>query len=52
MCKIHKDHILFDLFPWKKKETRKMNKIEIFKFGFLDSVLKVSGTFRVDLALE
>ena len=37
----------------KKEEERrkKMNKIEIFKFGF-SNLLKVSGTFGVDVALE
>ena len=56
MFNICKDRVLFELRPAKKKERRrrrrkKTNKIEIFKFGFLDFV-KVSRTNRVDLALE
>ena len=34
------------------KERKKMDKIEILASGFLDLVKKVSGTYRVDLALE
>ena len=49
MFKVRKDRILFKLFLSKKKEIRKMNKIEIFKFGFLDSV-KGWRTFRLKLA--
>ena len=53
MLKIRKDRILFELCLWEKKEERrkKMNKIEIFKFGF-SNLLKVNGTFGVDIALE
>ena len=50
MFKICKDHILFELFLWRKKRKRK-NKIEILCL-VLFNLLKVSGTFRVDLALE
>ena len=35
----------------KRKERKKMDKIEIFMFGF-STLLKVSGTYRIDLALE
>ena len=35
----------------RRRRRRKMNKIEIFKFGFL-TLLKVSGVFRVYLAIE
>ena len=35
----------------KEEESKKMNKIEIFMFGFLEPD-KVSWTNRVDLALE
>ena len=51
MFKICKDCILFELFMWKKKERKKRNKMEIFKFGF-SNLLKVSGTFGADIALE
>ena len=46
MLKICKNCVLFYLRLWKKKEERKrkMNKIEIFMFGF-SNLLKVSGTF-------
>ena len=47
--------ILFELcLAKRKKEKRrrkKMNKIEIFVFGF-STLLKASGTNRVDLALQ
>ena len=52
MLKICKDHILFELCLWKKKERRKkMNKSKFSSFGF-SNLLKVSGTFGVDIALE
>ena len=35
----------------EEERRKKMNKIEFFKFGFLD-FLNVSGVFRVDLAIE
>ena len=35
----------------KEGRKKKMNKLKIFRFGFL-TLLKVSGTFGVDLALE
>ena len=35
----------------KEERRKKMNKIEIFMFGFLDFV-NVSRVFRVDLAIE
>ena len=35
----------------ERRRRKKMNKIEIFKFGF-SNLLKVSGTFGVDIALE
>ena len=34
-----------------EERRKKMSKIENFKFGFLN-LLKVSGTFGVDIALE
>ena len=50
--------VYFSRYAWlrRKKEERrrrrkKMNKIESFVFGF-STVLKVSRTNRVDLALE
>ena len=36
----------------RRKKKKKMNKIEIFMFGFLDFAKYVSGVFRVDLAIE
>ena len=36
----------------KERRRKKTNKIEIFKFGFLDFAKYVSGVFRVDLAIE
>ena len=36
----------------EKKARKKMNKIDIFMFGFLDLVTKVRGTYEVDLAIE
>ena len=42
MLKFCKDHVLFELCLWNKKEKgerrKKMNKIEIFKFGFFKLV--------------
>ena len=35
----------------KEKRKKKMNKVEIFNFGF-SHLLKVSGTFGVGIALE
>ena len=35
----------------RKKERKKINKIEIFKFGFLN-LLNVCETFGVDIMLE
>ena len=35
----------------EEKERLKMNKTEIFKFGS-SNMLKVSGTFGVDITLE
>ena len=55
--KIHKNHILFGAMSVeeetrrKKDRRKKMNKIQIFKLGF-SKLLKVSGTFGVDIALE
>ena len=43
--------ILFELCVTEKKERKKVDKIEIFKFGFLDLV-KVSGACRIILAIE
>ena len=57
MLKICKDLILFELGLWekkeerKKKERKKMNKIEISTLVF-SKLLKVSGNFGVDIALE
>ena len=42
---------MYDKEERKKKEKRNVNKIEIFMFGF-SNLIKVSGTNRVDLALE
>ena len=47
-------YFLSYMYAWqerKKKERNKTNKIEILVFGFL-TLLKVSGTNRVDLALD
>ena len=42
MFNTHKNRELFELCLWKKKEEerkkKEMDKIEIFKFGFLESV--------------
>ena len=35
----------------KKKKKKEVNKMEIFKFDF-SNLLKVSGSFGVDIALE
>ena len=35
----------------RKKERKKVNKTEIFTFGFLD-LIKASRTYGVDLAIE
>ena len=35
----------------KKTERKKTDRIEVFFFGFF-TLLKVSGTYRVDLAIE
>ena len=35
----------------EEERRRKMNKIEIFMFGFLDFA-KGGGVFRIDLAIE
>ena len=47
--------ILFELGLSKKKkkkeERRKMNKFQIFTYNF-STLLKVSGTCKVDLAIE
>ena len=39
----------FELCATRKKKNE---QIEIFMFGFLNLAIKVSGTYRVDLALE
>ena len=54
MIKILKNRILYEVCLLKKKDERrskKMNKIEIFYFG-LSKLLKVSGTFEVDIAIK
>ena len=41
MLKTRKDRVLYELCLWKRKEEEKkekMNKIEIFNFGFLKLV--------------
>ena len=50
MLIIPKDRILFELPYACGGRRKKMNKIEVFKFGFFN-LLKVSGTFGVDIAL-
>ena len=52
MHHIHTHRIAFELCVTEKKERRKkMNKIEMFMFGFLN-LIKFRGTSRVDIALE
>ena len=50
MFNICKEHILFELFSWKKKKEDEQK----LKFSGLvfSTMLNVSRTFRVDLALE
>ena len=56
MFSIFTNRIGFELCLTEKKkkeeERKKINKSEIFMFGFLSSLLKVSEVFRVDLAIE
>ena len=51
MLKIRKDHIQLLSFACGRRRSKKMSKIEIFKFNF-SNLLKFSGTFGVDIALE
>ena len=55
MFNIHKDRILFELSLAKKKEgkrreRKRMNKIEIFKFGLLDLVSRTFWTLLAELS--
>ena len=60
MLEVCKDRILLSNACGRRKKKKKneeerrrkkMNEIEIFKFGF-SNLLKVIGTFEVDIALE
>ena len=39
------------LIEERKKERKKMNKIETFTFGF-STLIKVIGPYRINLAIE
>ena len=61
VLKICKDLILFELCLWKKKERKKERKKEEeerrltkskFSSLFFSNLLKFSGTFELDIALE
>ena len=51
MFKICKDRILFELCPWKKERKKKDEQNRNFHIWFFN-LLKVSGKFEVDIALE